>query len=83
MLQPRLLKKCDVRYERRERWLKAPDDEGDERHNIPHRPERIVLIYAPYARFNLQELLPRIDEDLRLLSLHQVLQGVHQRWRPR
>jgi len=77
VLQPRLLKKYDVRYERREQWLIAPDDEGDERHHLPHRPERIALICAPYARFSLQELLPRIHEDLRLLSLHQVLQGIH------
>jgi hypothetical protein len=49
---PRLLVQRGIYYERGDRWFTSPDNEGDERHGLPARPERVVLIIQPFARLN-------------------------------
>jgi len=75
-VQERLLRICHVEYERGERWLTGPQDEEDERHGFSARPERIILIFQPYARFNLQEYQDRLPPNMRLLAFHQILDGL-------
>lgn len=76
-MQPCLLKKCHVEYERGERWFTGPDDEENERHGFATRPERLLLIVKPYARFNLKEIMSNIPYEVRLEAFRQLLEGVN------
>jgi hypothetical protein len=74
---PRLLVKRGVYYERGDTWFTSPDNEDDERHGLPARPERVMFIIQPFARLTLTELLPKLSPDLKIMVFHQLLQGVH------
>lgn len=73
----RLLVKRGIYYERGDSWFTGPDNEDDERHGLPARSERVILIVQPFARLTLAELLPRLSPRLRLIVFHQILEGVN------
>lgn len=75
--QCRLLRKCGVYYERGDRWLQGPSDEEDERYGSPARPETVLLVFQPYARLSLHDLLLSKISTNSCLILRQLLEGVH------
>ncbi|OAF61017.2 hypothetical protein VC83_02424 [Pseudogymnoascus destructans] len=74
---PQLLVKRGVYYERGDTWFTSPENEDDERHGLPARPERVVFIIQPFARLTLTEMLLKLSPDLRIIAFYQLLQGVH------
>ncbi|KAL5325391.1 hypothetical protein ACEPPN_006516 [Leptodophora sp. 'Broadleaf-Isolate-01'] len=66
----------DVQYERGEKWFCAPSDEDDERHSFKARPEKVAIIYSPFARATITECLNDLSISLRLVAFHELIQGV-------
>jgi len=73
--QPQILRFWDVQYERQDPWFTCPADEEDERYQFGARPERVAIIYTPFARATFAEFLP--PQSVRLTAFQQVLQGIH------
>ncbi|KFY27450.1 hypothetical protein V491_00903 [Pseudogymnoascus sp. VKM F-3775] len=74
---PQLLVMRGVYYERGDTWFTSPENEDDERHGLPARPERVIFIIQPFARLTLTEMLLKLSPDLKIMVFHQLLQGVH------
>lgn len=52
-------------------------DESDERYSLRTRPEKVIIIYGPFVRFNLsEELFLKQPSNIRIMAFHQVLQGL-------
>ncbi|ESZ94625.1 calcium-dependent protein kinase 4 [Sclerotinia borealis F-4128] len=73
--QPQLLQFCDELYERG-RWFTGAVDEADERYNFEARPDKVAIIFKPFARATFQELLDKMSDSTRLVAFWQILQGV-------
>ncbi|CAG8973534.1 hypothetical protein HYALB_00002860 [Hymenoscyphus albidus] len=74
---PRLLHYCTEYYERGERWYTGILDELDERYSLRTRPEKVIIIYGPFVRFNLsEELVLKQPFNIRIAAFYQVLQGL-------
>lgn len=64
-------------YERGERWFTGIHDYGDERYHLRTRPEKVVLILAPFVRYNLSEDLFITDPlPIRIAAFYQLFQGL-------
>jgi serine/threonine protein kinase len=54
----------------------SPEDEEDERSRFPARPERVVIIYEPFARATFFETLMNQSQSLKLSAFVQLLDGL-------
>ncbi|KAF4625415.1 hypothetical protein G7Y89_g12750 [Cudoniella acicularis] len=75
-IHPQILRFREVHYERQDQWFSRPADERDERHNFEARPEKVVIIFSPFARQTMFEFFDETDKDTRLAAFQELLQGV-------
>ncbi|KAH9203300.1 kinase-like domain-containing protein [Leptodontidium sp. 2 PMI_412] len=74
---PRLLQYFAEYYERGDRWYTGILNESDERYRLRVRPEKVIIIYGPFVRFNLsEELFLKQPLNIRMAAFYQVLPGL-------
>ncbi|TVY12550.1 Spindle assembly checkpoint kinase [Lachnellula arida] len=73
----RLLQYFAEYYERGDRWYTGILNDEDERYSLRTRPEKVIIIYGPFVRFNLsEELFLKQPLNIRMAAFYQVLQGL-------